>query len=598
VKERVDPIFISTALRVTMPATLPPALWKQVWDGLDKGFKPDGHHPEIHMEGACKCGKLKFRVDGTLAAAFWCHCHMCRKYWSQTTPTETCWVHPANALTITEGQEHVKTWTVEELSRNLRGQGTVTFCGSCGTNINVNFSDPNAIFTLMWPYNFNYAEWGDLAGRGDKARHGDIDMFRPRFHAHYENRAVDMDDGLPKLADIWLEGMPLMNATGEIVGKVSYPMKGFENGFLSAPCAKGRPPPPVSAASSSIGVSPTSSAHRAVLVSKKGKEVTREIVHFTDFAQLPYQDGSCDVVVKVSYSNLNYKDGIVLTGAPGVARKFPLVPGIDFAGKVVESKSPLFKPGQSVVLTGHYNGQHMDGGYADMVRTKSEWLIPLPEFVSEKESMIIGTAGFTAMMCIMNLEKHGSLKRGEKKPVLVTGASGGVGSFALKILNHLGYQVVASVMGKEKFEAHCKKMGAHEVIDILQPGKPLGKEKYAGAVDPVGGQTLATALSEVMYGRAVSCCGLAGSSELKTTVMPFILRGVKLLGIDSVQAPMDARREVWEEFGRIQLPKAFFEEVSSMHSLEDAVTHLGPDIMAGKVQGRAVIDMAKAPSKL
>lgn len=339
-------------------------------------------------------------------------------------------------------------------------------------------------------------------------------------------------------------------------------------------------------------------AYRAVVVSKKGKEASRELVRFDDVSKLPYQDPSADVTVKVTYSNINFKDGIVLTGGAGVAKQFPLVTGIDFAGKVLESKSDMFRPGQSVVLTGRYHGQHMDGGHADVVRTRSGWLLPLPEFVSEKEAMIIGTAGFTAMMCIMALEKHGGLQRGETKPVLVTGAAGGVGSFACKILNHLGYRVVGSVPGKEALEAYCKKMGAHEVIDRLEKGKALEKERYAGVVDPVGGVTLARALSECMYGRAVSCCGLAGASDVQTTVMPFILRGVKLLGIDSVQAPMDVRRGVWEEFGRIRLPEAFFEEVSTLHSLEDVASHLGPDIMAGKIQGRAVIDMAKPPSKL
>jgi len=219
------------------PATLPPAIWKQVWDGLDKGFFPEGTggHPEIHMGGACKCGKLKFQVDGTLAAAFLCHCHMCRKYWSQCCPTHTLWVQPATAVSVTSGAEHVKSWTVDKLSRNLRGQANVNFCGNCGTPINVEFSDPNGTFTLMWPYNFDVNEWGDTSGKGDKARHGDHDMFRPRFHAHYENRSVDAEDSLPKLADIWLEGLPMMNNAGDVIGKIEYPLKGFEKGWMKAP---------------------------------------------------------------------------------------------------------------------------------------------------------------------------------------------------------------------------------------------------------------------------------------------------------------------------------------------------------------------------
>jgi hypothetical protein len=216
------------------PAVLPPKLWYQVWDSLDKAFFPTGH-PELHMEGACKCGKLQFRVDGTLAAAFWCHCHMCRKYWGQHTPAHCLWIQPETAVTFTAGHEYLSLHIVEKLSRNLRGQAFVKFCKNCGTNINVEFSDPNGTFTLMWPYNFNFPECGDTSGGGDKARHGFAEVLRPRFHAHYENRAVDAYDGLPKLADIWLEGLPVLNDAGESIGKVSFPMPGFENGWMAAP---------------------------------------------------------------------------------------------------------------------------------------------------------------------------------------------------------------------------------------------------------------------------------------------------------------------------------------------------------------------------
>ena len=207
--------------------------------------------------------------------------------------------------------------------------------------------------------------------------------------------------------------------------------------------------------------------------------------------------------------------------------------------------------------------------------------------------MVIGTAGFTALMCVMALERHGNLKRGDQLPVLVLGAAGGVGSFATAILTHLGYKVVASVLGKEKFEAHCRKLGAVEVIEALGKEKPLGKEKYAGVVDPVGGQSLTTALSQCAYGRAVACCGLAGKADFQSTVMPFILRGVKLLGIDSVQAPMDVRRGVWEEYGRLfqaglaEAGGGLFTEVSKAYALDDVAGELGPRIMQGKIQGRA-----------
>jgi len=216
------------------PAVLPPALWAKVWDGVTKAFFPTGH-PELHLDGACKCGKLQFRVDGKLAAAFKCHCHMCRKYWGQETPSHVLWIWPETAVTFTAGREHLSLHNVEKLANNLRGAATVNFCNNCGTNINVEFSDPNGTFTLMWPYNFNYQQWGDVSGKGDKARHGFSEVFRPRFHAHYENRSVDSEDGLPKLADIWLEGMPMMNNAGESIGQVTYPMPGFENGWMAAP---------------------------------------------------------------------------------------------------------------------------------------------------------------------------------------------------------------------------------------------------------------------------------------------------------------------------------------------------------------------------
>merc|ERR1711865_156258 len=220
----------------TTAAVLPPEIWEKVWYGVDHGFHNNIARPELHNEGACKCGKLKFRCDGTLAASFLCHCHMCRKYWSQGTPQHITWVQPQTAVTITEGVKLLNTWTMDKLSHNLRGEATISFASCCGTNINVNFSDPNAQFTLLWPDNFSYPEWGDTkTGRGAKARHGDLEVLRPRFHAHYENRSHDHEDTLPKLADIWLPGMPLMNNSGEVVGKLSYPMPGFENGWANSP---------------------------------------------------------------------------------------------------------------------------------------------------------------------------------------------------------------------------------------------------------------------------------------------------------------------------------------------------------------------------
>lgn len=212
-------------------ANFPPALWKKIFDHNDRAFFPEGH-PAINMTGHCKCDKLQFRVDGSLTASFMCHCAMCRKYWAQDVPTHCLWIKDENALTVTQGQELLKSWTVERLSRNLRGQATVFFCGNCGTPTNVKFSDPNAGFTLMWPYNFHLDEWyakTDYKDAGGKNpwRHGSAathPILRPRFHAHYENRAADVEDSLPKLADIWFEGTPLMNNKGEVVGKVTFPM--------------------------------------------------------------------------------------------------------------------------------------------------------------------------------------------------------------------------------------------------------------------------------------------------------------------------------------------------------------------------------------
>jgi len=330
---------------------------------------------------------------------------------------------------------------------------------------------------------------------------------------------------------------------------------------------------------------------RAVVISKDESGVRRRLLSFDSVAELPYQDSSCDVLVRVSYSALNYKDGMVLTGIAGVAKKFPIVPGIDFSGTVVEDRSGKFQNGQSVVLTGHYNGQWMDGGYSDLAWTKSEWLVPLPDYLTEREAMIIGTAGFTAMQCVLQLEKFGGLKRGDPDPVLVTGAAGGVGSVAVAILSHLGYNVVASTGRKEEQEAYLRKLGAKEVIGRLEKGKALGKEVYAGVVDSVGGIALATAIASLKYGRAAAACGLAENAALATTVHPFILRGVKLLGIDSVQAPLEERREVWQALGTA-LPKALLEDLVAVYTLEDVAGDLGERIIAGKTRGRGIIDLS------
>ena len=280
--------------------------------------------------------------------------------------------------------------------------------------------------------------------------------------------------------------------------------------------------------------------------SKKG-EVSHEVVHATSLSDLPFQPPPSlpITVVNISWSTINYKDGLVLQGKPGVAKQFPLVPGIDCAGEVESCSSNRFSAGDKVVLTGNYLGQHMDGCYSEKVKVPTDWLVPLPPDLTEKQSMVIGTAGFTAMQSVMSLERFGNLSKDAE--ILVTGSSGGVGSTAVSILGKLGYRKVTASTGRvEENEAWLKRLGAAQVVGRVEAsGKALGREKWDACVDTVGGDTLATVLAETKYGGVVTCCGLAQSPSLKSlTVMPFILRGVKLIGIDSVQLPMQERQEV------------------------------------------------------
>ena len=252
-----------------------------------------------------------------------------------------------------------------------------------------------------------------------------------------------------------------------------------------------------------------------------------------------------DTVVRVDYSTLNYKDGLVLTGAAPVARSFPMIPGIDLAG-TVETSAGDFKPGDRVVLNGYGLSETHFGGYAQKARVKADWLVPLAGDMTTHDAMAIGTAGYTAMLCVMALEDHDVTP--EKGPVLVTGAAGGVGSVAVAVLAHLGYEVIAST-GREEEADYLKGLGASGIVpraDLSGDPRPLNKELYAGVVDAVGSKTLANAISMTKYGGAVAACGLAGGMDLPTSVAPFILRGVNLLGIDSVQAPMARRREAWK----------------------------------------------------
>lgn len=296
-----------------------------------------------------------------------------------------------------------------------------------------------------------------------------------------------------------------------------------------------------------------------------------------------------DVVVRVSHSTINYKDGLAITGKAPVIRRWPMIPGIDFAGTVISSGHADFKPGDEVVLNGWGVGETHYGGYAQRARVKGDWLVHKPARFSAAESMAIGTAGYTAMLCVLALERHGV--RPGQGPVLVTGAAGGVGSVAIALLAKLGHQVVAST-GRLAEADYLKGLGASEVIDraeLAGRARPLGKERWAAAVDAVGSNTLANALSMTKYGGTVAACGLAQGMDLATSVAPFILRGVTLAGIDSVMAPRPARIEAWDRLAR-DLDVAKLKAMTVTRPAADVVA-LAPDILAGKVRGRVVLEL-------
>ena len=297
-----------------------------------------------------------------------------------------------------------------------------------------------------------------------------------------------------------------------------------------------------------------------------------------------------DTVVRVDFSTLNYKDGLVLTGAAPVARSFPMIPGIDLAGTVETSDGP-FAPGDKVVLNGFGLSETHFGGYAQKARVKSQWLVPLAGDMTTHDAMAIGTAGYTAMLCVLALEDQGVTP--DQGPVLVTGAAGGVGSVAVALLAKLGFEVVAST-GREEEGEYLKALGATSIIpraELSGDPRPMAKEKYAGVVDSVGSNTLANALSMTKYGGAVAACGLASGMDLPGSVAPFILRGVSLLGIDSVQAPMEKRMRAWARLDTdLELSKleAMTEDVP-LSGIED----FAKKILAGQVRGRIVVDVNK-----
>jgi acrylyl-CoA reductase (NADPH) len=299
-----------------------------------------------------------------------------------------------------------------------------------------------------------------------------------------------------------------------------------------------------------------------------------------------------EVTVDVAYSDLNYKDGMVINGIGRMVRKYPHVPGIDFSGTVAESKVADYKPGDQVIVTGWLVGEHHWGGYAQKARAKADWLVPLPQGLDLKRAMALGTAGFTAMLAVMAIERHGAAP--DKGEVLVTGASGGLGSVAVAILSRLGYRVTAAT-GREESHAYLKELGAATIInrsELSEPSKrPLEKPRWMAAVDTVGGTTLATVLCSLGHRGSVAACGLVGGVELNCNVLPFLLRGVNLLGIDSGFSPIEERREAWGRLVR-EMPMDLLDGMTHMATLGD-LADLSKQILKGKIRGRTVIDVNK-----
>lgn len=323
---------------------------------------------------------------------------------------------------------------------------------------------------------------------------------------------------------------------------------------------------------------------KAILIEKLEDKYSARITELQD-DQLP----SGNVTVKVAYSTLNYKDALAITGKGPVVRQFPMVPGIDLAGTVEASDDPRYKPGDRVLLNGWGVGESHWGGLAQKARLNGDWLIPHPERLNERQAMAIGTAGYTAMLCLMALERHG-LKPSDG-PVLVTGATGGVGSFTISLLAGAGYTVTAAT-GKASEEAYLKSLGATTIIDraeLSAPGRPLAKEKWAAVIDSVGSHTLANACASTMSEGLVAACGLAQGMDFPATVAPFILRGVSLLGINSVTQPFERRVEAWEKLSD-QLNLDTLSLMTREISLESAIA-AATDLMDGKNRGRMIVDV-------
>jgi acrylyl-CoA reductase (NADPH) len=321
---------------------------------------------------------------------------------------------------------------------------------------------------------------------------------------------------------------------------------------------------------------------KGVLITQEDKNNSASVTELNE-SQLP--EG--DVLVDVYYSTLNYKDGLAITGKSPVVRSFPMVPGIDLVGKVTQCDSDAFSEGDWVLLNGFGVGEMHWGGLAEKARLKSDWLIPLPKGIEAKQSMAIGTAGYTAMLSVLALEKQGVVPGSGE--ILVTGANGGVGSFAIRLLNRLGYHVVASTGRMEEVD-YLKALGASEVINrstLSEPGKPLQRERWAGVIDCVGSHTLANACASTQYGGVVTACGLAQGMDFPASVAPFILRGVKLIGIDSVMRPKADRIEAWQRLSELLQPQDF-DVISTEIVLEDVV-ETAYKLLDGQVRGRVIV---------
>jgi acrylyl-CoA reductase (NADPH) len=327
---------------------------------------------------------------------------------------------------------------------------------------------------------------------------------------------------------------------------------------------------------------------RAIYLSKNPDNTTHAELKDVENEELPQLEVG-GVTVDIEYSTINYKDALAITGRSPVVRKFPMVPGIDFCGSASASDHPDWKAGDKVILNGWGVGETHWGGLSQCARVSGDWLVRLPENLTAHDAMAIGTAGYTAMLCVMNLERQGITPTSGE--VLVTGATGGVGSFAVSLLASLGYRVVAST-GKKEEAAFLQTLGAAEVIDrasLSAPGKPLQRERWAAVVDSVGSHTLANACAATRYGGVVVACGLAQGMDLPITVAPFILRGVRLIGTDSVMAPLGVRNEAWSRLAK-ELTQPAIQSIARTVNLAEALT-VAPQLLSGSVRGRIVVDV-------